>query len=147
MEDFSQSTNAQLVQFVDDHFELFASERDDAFPDNVLSGLERDMFVIAHRPEGFAIAYKGRLHRSSPGGTPADLMFLYVRPESEGKGVGKALVETVKQSVTPGLPVTLKCEGTRRKEFFGRLGFDVTEYWEDGNLYEMRWNAAARGAA
>jgi hypothetical protein len=80
---------------VDEHVELFASELDEAFPDNVLSKLERDIFAIARRAEGFAIAYKGRRYLLSPG-TPADLMFLYARRESEGNRIGKALVVPVK---------------------------------------------------
>jgi GNAT superfamily N-acetyltransferase len=144
--DFNQFSNAQLVQFVDEHFELFASERDEAFPENVLSELDRDTCAIARRAEGFAIAYKGRRYRFGTGSVPADLMFLYVRPESTGNGVGKALVETIKHSVTPGVPILLMCEGARRKDFFGRLGFHVTEYSEDGDLYEMQWIAAASDA-
>lgn len=147
MVDFSQLSNAQLIQFVDDHFDLFANERDEKFPANVLSDLERDRIAIIRRMEGFAIAFKGRRHQSSPGGTPADLMFLYVLPEYQGQGIGKALVETIKQSVTPGVPITLKCEGVRRKDFFARLGFRVTEYSEDGDLYEMQWIAATSDAA
>jgi len=145
--DFSQLSNAQLIQFVDDHFDLFANERDEEFPGNVLRDLERDWVVIIRRTEGFAIAFKGRRHRSSPGGTSADLMFLYVLPEYQGQGIGKALVETVRQSVTPGVPVTLKCEGVRRKDFFARLGFLVTEYSENGDLYEMQWIAATSNSA
>jgi GNAT superfamily N-acetyltransferase len=145
--DFSQLSDTQLLQFVDEHFELFASERDEAFPDNVLSELEREIFAIVRRAEGFAIAYKGRRYLLSPGGTPADLMFLYVRPESAENGIGKALVETIKQSVTPGVPVNLKCEGARRKDFFCRLGFHVIGYSEEGDLYEMQWNAATSNAA
>ena len=74
----------------------------------------------------------------SPGGIAADLMFLYVLPEHGGRGIGAALVEEIKISVTPGVSVKLKCEGTQRKEFFGRLGFDVTDYCEDSDLYEMQ---------
>jgi hypothetical protein len=76
----------------------------------------------------------------SLGGTPADLMFLSVQLESAGNAIGKALVETIKQSVTPGVPVILKCEGARRKNFFGRLGFRVIGHWDEGDLYEMQCN-------
>jgi GNAT superfamily N-acetyltransferase len=144
---FSQLSSAQLIKFVDEHFDLFANERDGEFPANVLSDLERDRVATVHRIEGFAIAFKGRRHQSSPGGTPADLMFLYVQPEYQGQGIGKALVEAVRQLVTPGVPFTLKCEGMRRKEFFSRLGFAVTEYCEAGDLYEMQWSAMAQDVA
>lgn len=147
MIDFSQLSDTQIVQFVDEHFELFANDRYEGFPGNVLSRLDRDIFSIIRRPEGFAFAFKGRRYLSSPGGFAADLIFLYVLPEYEGHGIGTALVEEIKISVTPGVPVKLKCEGTRRKAFFGRLGFDVTKYWEDGDLYEMQWNASAPDAA
>lgn len=146
MVDFSQLSNTQLIQWVDEHFELFAGERGDDFPENVLSKLGRDIFVFIRRPEGFAIAFKGRRYLASPGGIDADLMFLYVHPEYEGRGIGAALVEEIKMSVTPGVPVTLKCEGIRRKEFFGGLGFDVTKYWDNGDLYEMQWHAPAPDA-
>jgi GNAT superfamily N-acetyltransferase len=145
--DFSQLSNTQLIQFVDEHFDLFANERDEEFPANVLRDLERNLIAIIRREEGFAIAFKGRRYQSSPGGTPADLMFLYVLPEYQGQGIGRDLVETVRQSVTPEVPITLKCEGVRRKDFFARLGFHVTEYMEDGDLYEMHWSAATSDAA
>lgn len=147
MIDFSQLSNAQLIQWVDEHFELFASERDDDFPENVLYDLGRDNLAIVRRPEGFAIAFKGRRYRSTPGGLAANLMFLYVLPEHVGRGIGRALVEEVKKSVTPGVPVLFTCEGMRRKEIFGRLGFAVTGYSKDGDLYEMQWNAPAPDAA
>lgn len=90
---------------------------------------------------------KGRRYLSSPGGIAADLMFLHVAPEHEGRGIGSALVEETKMSVTPGIPIKLKCEGMQRKEFFVRLNFEVTEYWDDGDLYEMQWNPPTPDAA
>lgn len=147
MVDFSQLSNTQLIQWVDEHFELFAGERGEDFPENVLYDLRRDVFAIVRRPEGFAIAFKGRRYRSTPGGIAANLMFLHVLPEHEGRGIGRALVEEVKKSVTPGVPLLLTCEGMRRKEIFERLGFAVTGYSNDGDLYEMQWNASAPDAA
>jgi GNAT superfamily N-acetyltransferase len=144
--EFSQLSDTQLIQFVDEHFELFASDRHEGFSTNVLTGIERGAFVILRRQEGFAIAFKGRRYLASPGAIATDLMFLYVLPEHEGHGIGTTLVEEIKMSVTPGVPVTLKCEGMRRKELFGRLGFDVTKYWDDGDLYEMQWHAPAPDA-
>lgn len=146
MVDFTQLSNTQLIQFVDEHFKLFANDRHEDFPTNVLAGIERGAFVILRRREGFAIAFKGRRYLASPGGIAADLMFLHVLPEHEGLGIGTTLVEEIKMSVTPGVPVTLKCEGMRRSEFFGRLGFDITKYWDDGDLYEMQWHAPAPDA-
>lgn len=137
MVDFSQLSYTQLVHFVDENFRLFASDRYEGFPGNVLSGIERGSFAILRRREGFAIAFRGRRYLSSPGGIAADLMFLHVAPEHEGRGIGSALVEETKMSVTPGIPIKLKCEGMQRKEFFVRLNFEVTEYWDDGDLYEM----------
>lgn len=147
MVDFSQLSNAQLIQWVDEHFGLFAGERGDDFPECVLSQLGRDTLAFIRRPEGFAIAFKGRRYRSTPGGFAADLMFLYVLPEHVGSGIGRALVEEVKKSVTPGVPVLLTCEGMRRRQIFGRLGFAVTGYSKDGDLYEMQWNTPAPDAA
>lgn len=144
--DFSQLSSAELIQFVDEHFGLFANERDENFPANVLSDLERGRVAIILRTEGFAIAFKGRRHRSSPGGIPADLMFLYVQPDYQGRGIGRDLVEAIKQSVAPGVPIVLTCEGAQRKDFFARLGFHVTEYSEVGDLYDMRWIAATPDA-
>lgn len=137
--DFTQLSEEQILAFVDAHFELFASERDEAFPGNVLGQLARGIFAIIRRKEGFAIAYKGRHYASGTGCVDADLMFLHVSPEFEKKGIGTQLIDQVKASVTAGVPMILKCEGNVRKQFFERRGFAIVKHYEDGDHYEMRW--------
>jgi GNAT superfamily N-acetyltransferase len=144
---FTELSDSELVQYVDEHFDLFASERDENFPNAVLSDIARGACAIVRRPEGFAIAFKGRRNRSGPRGYPADLMFLHVLPECQKKGIGSALFEEIKASVTPRLPITLTCEGARRKGFFQRLDFIVTEHWEDEDVYAMRWDPTTPHAA
>lgn len=146
MVNFTDLSDRELIQFVDEHFDLFASKRDEDFPHAVLCDIERGACAIVRRPEGFAIAFKGRRYKSGPGGFPADLMFLHVLPECQKNGLGSALFEEIKASVTPGLPITLTCEGARREGFFQRLGFVVTEHWEDENVYTMRWDPATSDA-
>lgn len=50
--DFVQFSNTQLIQFEVEHFELFASDRREGFPTNLLTGIERGAFVILRRREG-----------------------------------------------------------------------------------------------
>jgi hypothetical protein len=57
--DFSQLSNTELIQFVDGHFELFASEWDEAFPDKALSELERDIFGSSAEPKVLRSLTKG----------------------------------------------------------------------------------------
>lgn len=146
MTDFSQLSEEQILAFVDVHFNLFASERNDAFPANVLDELARGTFAIIRRKEGFAIAYKGRHYKFGTGFVEADLMFVYVAPEIEGKGIGTQLIEQVKAAVTPGVPIILKCEGAMRRQFFERRGFTIVEHYQDVDHYVMRWTPVARTA-
>jgi GNAT superfamily N-acetyltransferase len=144
---FTELSDKDLIQFVDEHFDLFASKRDEDFPNAALRDIERDACAIVRRAEGFAIAFKGRRNRSGLGGFPADLLFLHVLPECQKNGIGSALFEEIKASVTPGLPITLTCEGARRKGFFQRLNFVVTEHWENEDVYAMRWDPTTSDAA
>ena len=132
---------------MDENFDLFASERDEDFPADVLRDIERGVCAIVRRAEGFAIAFRGRPSEPGRRGYPADLLFLHVPPEHEGNGIGSELVNAIKRAVIPGLPITLTCEGEKRKVFFDRLGFVATEHWEDEDLYAMRWDPETSHAA
>lgn len=137
--DFLRLTDEALVSFVDSNFALFAAERSVEFPANVLDKIGTGTFAFIRRSEGFAIAYKGRRYSAGPGGVEANLMFLYVDPSHEGRGIGKQLVEQVRAAVTPSLPIVLTCEGERRKKFFQRCDFRVQQFFEDIETYSMVW--------
>lgn len=137
--DFLRLDDEALVGFVDSNFAVFAAERSDEFPANVLDKVASGAFAFIRRSEGFAIAYKGRRYTAGLGGVEADLMFLYVDPLHKGRGIGKHLVEQVKAAVTPNLPIVLKCEGEGRKSFFEQCGFRTYEYFEDIDTYSMVW--------
>lgn len=101
--DFTLYSDDEIVDFLDANFDMFASERSDDFPVHLTEGLARgDVFIVRCR-EGFAVVYRGR-HRhftNSSGHVPADLLFLHVAAEFEGKGIGSKLLANVKSSVTP----------------------------------------------
>lgn len=150
--DFTLLSDSEVLDFVDAKFELFATEKACGFPENVRSQLHRGRFAILRRKEGFAIAYKGRLHASGPGFVAADLMFLFVTPAFEGRGIGSQLVSEVKNAVTPGVPIVLSCEGNERMKFFNRCGFvvdvhhPVSEESTD-DFYEMIFNPSVAAKA
>lgn len=139
MIDFLRLDDEALVAFVDSNFAVFAADRSEEFPANVLAKIATGAFAFIRRREGFAIAYKGRLYTPGPGGVEADLMFIYVDPLYEGRGIGKQLVDQVKAAVTPDLPIVLKCAGQRRKAFFEQCGFRAYEYIIDIDTYAMVW--------
>jgi GNAT superfamily N-acetyltransferase len=142
MIDFRQFSDENIVHFVNDNFEKFGSDKDEEFPANVLKHLAEGHFSIIRLQEGFALAFKGRRYIGGTGFQEADLMFLYVHPESNRKGIGTKLIEQVKASVTPEIPIILKCETKKRKEFFERRGFFVVEHYEEGDHFLMRWAPA-----
>jgi ribosomal protein S18 acetylase RimI-like enzyme len=137
--DFTQFSDEKIVHFVNDNFEQFGSDKDEEFPANVLDYLARGYFSIIRQQKGFAIAYKGRRYSFGTGFQEADLMFLYVHPECSRMGLGTKLIEQVKISVTPDIPIILRCETRERKDFFGKRGFSVIEHYIEGDHYLMRW--------
>lgn len=137
MTDFTLLSDGQILSFICDNFSLLAAERDPAFPDNVIPLLERGRFTVVRRTEGFALAFKGRRYTAGDGFVEADLMFIHVAKEYEGRGIGKQLVEQVKHEVTAGLPILLMCEGEDRRRFFEACGFAVVDV--EDKCYQMRW--------
>lgn len=93
---------------MNDNLENFGSDKDEEFPENVLNHLAKGHFSIVRLQEGFALAYKGRRYIVGTGFQEADLMFLYVHPEFNRKGLGTKLIEQVKASATPEIPIMLK---------------------------------------
>ncbi|WP_373890092.1 GNAT family N-acetyltransferase [Massilia sp. DJPM01] len=86
----------QLVQYVDQNFNLFASDRDDKFPANLIGQVSGPSWAAIRREEGFAIVFKGRNELFGGDGENADLMFLHVLPEFQGKGIGTQIIEEAK---------------------------------------------------
>lgn len=139
MADFAQMSPEEVLAFVDSHRELFAGEFDHRFPANVARGLAGSLWITIRRREGFAILYKGVNSLLGNDGQNADLMFLHVLPEFEGRGIGAEIVEEAKSHVPAGRPCDVTCEGKRRKLFFERCGFGVAGHDIEADLYYMQW--------
>jgi GNAT superfamily N-acetyltransferase len=127
---FNQLSKEELVTFIANNFDLFDSERTSGFPDNMLFDLESDAFQFIRNPDGFAITFAGRP-------TEVELMFLHVRKSAEAQGIGAQLINKVKH-MAGGVRVTLKCQGSDRRSYFGRRGFEVVRQVEN-DRFCMQW--------
>lgn len=123
MLDFTLLTNEEIVAFIGDNADVFGSEMSDRFPASIVEGLAQGHIVIVREQQGFAVAYIGRHHKWGGGHFPADLIFLYVAKHLQGQGIGSDILSRVKEEVTPGVSITLVCEGSARRSFFERNGF------------------------
>lgn len=136
MPDFSQLTIEEVVSFIDRNFSLFANDRDPDFPDDILAGVRQGEIILVRRKEGFALAFQGKRTRVKQ--YPADLLFLFVSPENLGQGIGQSMVEEVKRSVVPGLPILVQCEGIERRNYFEKQGFVVEDECPETGTYYLR---------
>lgn len=139
MIEFSQYSDEQIVEFVDEHFDLFSADKNPDFPQNVLRMLKGDLFHIAKRIEGFAVVAKGRNELFGGDGKNAELMFLYVQPEFQGKGIGADLIEKAKTCLTEGRIMEVKCEGQVRRSYFESKGFTVVHHFDEYDQYNLKW--------
>lgn len=143
MINFKQLSPDQILEYVDKHFHLFASERDKDFPANLIGRVSGALWATIRREEGFAILFKGRNPLLGDDGKNADLMFLHVLPEFEGKGIGTQIIEEAKATVPAGRSIDLTCEGKTRMGFFKGRGFILRERDIDRDLYHMQWTPTA----
>jgi GNAT superfamily N-acetyltransferase len=139
MSDFAGLASEQLIEFINQNFDQFASARAEDFPANVLTGIELGEFTFATCKEGFAVASKGRWYGEGWGQEPANFMFLYVAPEYESRGIGSNLIAEVKGKVTQGVAIRLQCEGADRRRFFEKHGFIVSGTTIEPQTYYMRF--------
>jgi ribosomal protein S18 acetylase RimI-like enzyme len=140
MIDFSNYTARQVVDFIDENFQLFANDRCDEFPKNVIRHLNGDLLYCITRKEGFAFVDKGinEVKGFFPGKN-ADLMFLYVQPEFEGMGIGAKLIEEAKVCLSEARIMDVSCEGEKRFRYFESKGFELTWHDKEIDLYHLRW--------
>lgn len=137
MIDFSQYSDEQIVEFVDEHFDLFSADNNPDFPQNILRMLKGDLFHIAKRTEGFAVVAKGRNELFGGDEKNAELMFLYVQPEYQGKGIGADLIEEAKACLPEDRILEIKCEGPERRSYFQSKGFSVVQHFDEYDQYNL----------
>jgi len=143
MTDFTQLSPEQIVAYVDKNFHLFAGDRDDEFPANIIGRVSGQLWATIRRKEGFAIVFKGMNPLLGIEGKNADLMFLHVLPEFEGNGIGTQIIEEAKAAVPSGRKIDITCEGEARLRLFTRAGFTLLRHDIEGDLYHMQWTPAS----
>lgn len=142
MTDFTLLSPQQIVAFVDENFDKFSSDRPPEFPENITASVAGHLWVSITRKEGFALVSKGM--NGIPGimaGKNAELMFLHVLKEFEGRGIASHLIEEAKCAIPLGRTLDVKCEGEKRVRFFNRRGFEMVNHDVDTDLYYLQWSA------
>jgi GNAT superfamily N-acetyltransferase len=145
MIDFSEYSAKQIVEFVDQNFNLFsAGTRDEEFPQNIISRLSDNLFCTVREKEGFALIARGMNELFGGDGKNAELMFLYVQPGFRKTGIGAAIVEKSKLCFSEGRIMEVKCEGIKRRSFFESMGFALVEYHEEYDQYNLKWRPSTQ---
>lgn len=129
MPNFAKFSDEEIVNFVFENLDKFDAQARPGQKEMLLSSLARDQIAVEKCEEAFAIVARANRRHDGVAGDifpinpEANLMFLYVDQEHQGKGIGKILVKKVKDRFMEDQAMTLVCKGEKRKRYFEELGF------------------------
>jgi GNAT superfamily N-acetyltransferase len=130
MTDFSSFTDIEVVKYAVAKQHEFGC--DGLSAGEILDGLKAGSTAIEKRPFGFALV---TFKPGYGGGNEPFLWLLYVSEDHRGKRFGHRFVLELKKKYMSTHHMALICYGTRRRTFFGRLGFRIES--QDGDLRLM----------
>ena len=125
--DFSKQSDIEILNFINDNFQLFSENRSEFSLPKMLKSLKQEVIFIKKREEGFVVAQKESVHPVTDLPLPAYIHFLYVQKEFEGRKIGSELMRCVISQFAPSTRIDIVCEGQRRKSLFEKLGFQLLE--------------------
>lgn len=135
--DFTNMTLADIAAFVAQHQQEMGA--DGITAEEVTAKVSTGKASLETRPYGFALV---ELAPTSDGKAIPHLWLLYVSPESRGRALGRQFVRELLAKYAADFHMSLWCEGSRRRAFFGRLGFRVES--RDGDMRRMTTNDSIR---
>jgi ribosomal protein S18 acetylase RimI-like enzyme len=134
MTDFSAMSRSEIVDFLVAHqHELGIA---DLAAEKVNHSLESGEAALEMRPYGFALIQ----HTPSNDGVIPHLWALYIDSDKRGSGLGSRFVRELIKQYSTKHHMTVWCDGSQRRRFFGRLGFVVER--RVGDIRRMTTNRA-----
>lgn len=135
--DFTSMSLAELATFIVEHQHEMGAHGITA--EEVTAKLETGKASLETRPFGFALV---ELTPTSNGRAIPHLWLLFISPESRGRSLGRRFVRDLLAQYATEYHMSLWCEGSRRRAFFGRLGFRVES--REGEMRRMTTNDTIR---
>jgi len=137
MIDFTQLSRLELAQFIVHHqAELDAGGIDEH---DVLDALATGRAALETRPYGFAIVEQ---KPTTSGKSMPHLWLVYIAAEHRSSRQGSKFVRELLVRYASDYHMSLYCYGSRRRAFFGRLGFRIES--RDGEMRRMTTNTEIR---
>ena len=107
--------------------------------DDIIQRMQNGRAAIEARQYGFAVI---ELTQTPDGHFMPHLWLLYIDPAHRGKGYGRQFVRELLAKYSTEFFMSLYCYGSRRRAFFGRLGFRIES--KDGEHRRMTTNPQPR---
>jgi GNAT superfamily N-acetyltransferase len=135
MIDFAAMSRLEIAEFlVARQSELGIAE---LTTQKVIESLESGKAVLETRQYGFALIQQ----TPAADGTIPHLWVLFIDNERRGSGLGSRFVRELLKKYSAKHHMSVWCEGSRRRRFFGRLGFVVESRF--GEIRRMTTNRAS----
>lgn len=131
--DFTVMTLADIANFVEEHQQDMGAHGNSA--DEVVAKVSTGRASLERRDFGFALI---ELTQTTNGKAIPHLWLLYVSPDCRGRALGRRFVRELLAKYATDYHMSLWCEGSRRRAFFGRLGFRVE--LREGEMRRMTTN-------
>jgi GNAT superfamily N-acetyltransferase len=135
MIDFSAMSGGEIAEFLVTHQSELGIA--DLTTQKIIDSLESGTAVLETRHYGFALIQQ----TAAPDGMIPHLWALFVHDGQRGSGLGSRLVREILKKYSAQHPMSVWCEGSRRRRFFGRLGFVVES--RHGEIRRMTTNRAS----
>lgn len=142
MPDFSALSNENVVNYLLEHYDdVGVGQPLPNMASEILDGIDSGEVAIEKRDGAFAVVCKA--NRKYPGQAgliisyppQADLMILFVASDARGRGIGRELLEQVKDKYMEDQFMELVCAGEKRKALFEQAGFTVHGITQEGLHY------------
>lgn len=130
--DFSKQSDVEILNFINEHFHIFAEDKSKFDLQHMVRSLEQGVVFVSKMPQGFAVAQRGSELPISEEMLPSTIHFIYVQPEFEGQGFAKQLIGDVISEFSPDTRIELVCEGEDRKGKFEKMGFQLCDVNNSG---------------
>ena len=136
MIDFTAMSTLEIAEFIVVH----QSEMDiaDLTTRKVIDSLESGKAVLETRSYGFALIQR----TAAVDGMIPHLWVLFIDNNQRGSGLGSRFVREILKKYSGRHHMSVWCEGSRRRRFFGRLGFVV-----EGRVGDTRRMTTNRASA
>ena len=135
MIDFAALSRLEIAEFLVAHQSELGIA--DLTAQKVVESLESGKAVLEARQYGFALIQQ----TPAADGTIPHLWVLFIDNEQRESGLGSRFVRELLKKYSAKHHMSVWCEGSRRRRFFGRLGFVVESRF--GEIRRMTTNRAS----